>query len=390
MVGPFAISHLPAIVFGAGSISRLPEMLSEYGNTFLVVTGSESFQAGPDGMKFFETLDSKCYTVFRVRISREPSPSDIDEIVTLYADKKIDAVAGIGGGSVIDAAKAVSAMLKLKSPVKDYIEGVGNKKHPGIKLPFIAVPTTAGTGSETTENAVISEVGENGFKRSLRHKAFMPDIALVDPGLALGCPPDITAASGMDALTQSLEAFLSVKANTFTDSLAPEAIRLIVSNLPSAVKKPDDLNARTALAYGAMISGILLANAGLGLVHGFASSIGGLIDIPHGVLCGTLMGVSNRFILNKMLAQDSHSRYIHKYALLEQNIMPGQNADHISAARSFVTRLEKLVDDLGLPRLGRYGLAKSKIEKIAGQTGQKNNPVVLDKDELTSILIARL
>ncbi|MBN2613991.1 MAG: iron-containing alcohol dehydrogenase [Bacteroidales bacterium] len=390
MIGPFAISRLPGIVFGAGSISRLPEILKGFGSTFLVVTGGESFQAGPYGRKLFDTLSIKGYNVFRAKIHREPSPSDIDEIVVQYSGKPIDAVIGIGGGSVIDAAKAVSAMLKLKAPVKDYIEGVGDKTHPGIKLPFIAVPTTAGTGSETTENAVLSEVGENGFKRSLRHPALMPDIALVDPELTLGCPPGITAASGMDALTQSLEAFLSVKANTYTDSLAPEAIKLLIENLPLTVQNPGNLDARTAVAYGAMISGILLANAGLGLVHGFASSVGCLIEIPHGVLCGTLIGAANRYILKKLLSGDGNSRYIMKYALLERMINPAGPVDDAEAAKLFVARLEQLADELHLPKLGGYGLTINKIEMIADQTGQKNNPVVLDKEELKNVLISRL
>ena len=364
--------------------------MEEFGNRFLIITGASSFQSGNNGRKLLKTLESNDNIIYRGRIIKEPSPSDVDDIVMEYYGKDIDAVVGIGGGSVLDAAKAVSAMLRIGEPVREYIEGVGNKMHPGIKIPFIAVPTTAGTGSESTENAVISQVGKNGFKRSLRHVNLMPDIALVDPELTIGCPPEITSASGLDALTQLIESYVSVKANTFTDALAEEAIRLVIVHLPEALKNGKNISAREALSYSAMISGITLANAGLGVVHGFASSVGGCIDIPHGVLCGTLLGVTNRIILDALLTTDPDNPAISKYARLGRYFTDIRNLTEGEYAIQFIELLEKLVDELNLSRIGKYGLKAEDFEDIIDNTSQKNNPVKLNKDKLLQILRSRI
>ena len=390
MVNAFNLSRIPRIVFGAGTLKRLPLLMEEFGNRFLIITGASSFQSGNNGRKLLKTLESNDNIIYRGRIIKEPSPSDVDDIVMEYYGKDIDAVVGIGGGSVLDAAKAVSAMLRIGEPVREYIEGVGNKMHPGIKIPFIAVPTTAGTGSESTENAVISQVGKNGFKRSLRHVNLMPDIALVDPELTIGCPPEITSASGLDALTQLIESYVSVKANTFTDALAEEAIRLVIVHLPEALKNGKNISAREALSYSAMISGITLANAGLGVVHGFASSVGGCIDIPHGVLCGTLLGVTNRIILDALLTTDPDNPAISKYARLGRYFTDIRNLTEGEYAIQFIELLEKLVDELNLSRIGKYGLKAEDFEDIIDNTSQKNNPVKLNKDKLLQILRSRI
>jgi alcohol dehydrogenase class IV len=390
MVNAFNLSRIPRIIFGAGTLAELPHILKEFGNRYLIITGANSFQSGSIGRNLLKSLESSDEIIYRGRIIKEPSPSDVDDIVMEYLGKNIDAVVGIGGGSVMDAAKAVSAMLPLGQPVKEYIEGVGSKMHPGVKAPFIAVPTTAGTGSESTENAVISEIGRNGFKRSLRHVNLVPDIALVDPELTIGCPPEITAASGMDALTQLIESYISVNANTFTDSLAEEAIRLVILNLPQVFKNGSDLNARKALSYSAMISGITIANAGLGIVHGFASSVGGYIDVPHGVLCGTLIGKANRVILNAAMTSDPGYPVISKYAKLGKYFAETGNMTEGEYAVLFIEILEKLVMELNLPRIGIYGLKEGQFEDIIAKTSQKNNPVRLNKDELLQILRSRI
>ena len=161
----------------------------------------------------------------KVVVNSEPSPELVDETVQKYSAEKIDVVVSIGGGSVIDAGKAISAMLNTSGSVREYLEVVGNKEHPGTKVPFIAVPTTSGTGSEATKNAVISKLGKDGFKRSLRHDNLVPDVALIDPELTLNCPPDITAAAGMDCFTQLAEAYLSGKSNDYTDALATRRLQ---------------------------------------------------------------------------------------------------------------------------------------------------------------------
>lgn len=390
MVNAFNLSRIPRIIFGPGTLKKLPALLEEFGNHYLIITGATSFLSGFTGRSLLNSLEGAHNIIYRGRIIKEPSPSDVDDIVLEYFGKEIDAVVGIGGGSVLDAAKAVSAMLRIGGTVREYIEGVGNKKHPGVKIPFIAVPTTAGTGSESTENAVLSEIGKEGFKRSLRHASLVPDIALVDPELTAGCPPEITSASGMDALTQLIESYVSVNANIFTDSLAEEAIRLIITNLPEAFKNGKDMNARKALSYAAMVSGYTLANAGLGVVHGFASSVGGYIEIPHGVLCGTLVGAANKIILNKLLVTDPTNKAVSKYAKLGKYFSKAANLTRGEYAVQFIERLDKLVADLNLPGLAGYGLQGEMLEDIINHTSQKNNPVRLDNDELMQILRSRL
>ena len=390
MVNAFNLSRIPRIIFGPGTLKKLPALLEEFGNHYLIITGATSFMSGFTGRSLLNSLEGVNNIIYRGRIIKEPSPSDVDDIVLEYFGKKIDAVVGIGGGSVLDAAKAVSAMLRIGGTVREYIEGVGNKKHPGTKIPFIAVPTTAGTGSESTENAVLSEIGKEGFKRSLRHTSLVPDIALVDPELTVGCPPEITSASGMDALTQLIESYVSFNANTFTDSLAEEAIRLIVASLPEAFRNGRDINARKAVSYAAMISGITLANAGLGVIHGFASSVGGRLDIPHGALCGTLVGAANKIILNKLLITDPANKAVSKYAKLGKYFSKTANLTRGEYAFQFIERLEKLVADMNLPGLADYGLQVEMLEEIIRHTSQKNNPVRLDNEELMQILRSRL
>ena len=211
-----------------------------------------------------------------VVVSGEPSPELIDTTVEKYRNEAVDAIVAIGGGSVLDAGKAISAMLHRTESIKEFLEGVGTIEHPGTKLPFIALPTTSGTGSEATKNAVISHVGKSGYKKSLRHDNFVPDIAIVDPRFTLSCPQNITAASGMDCFTQLIESYLSDKANEYTDALAWEGLKEIKSSLVQSYMHGNDIQARTGMAFASLTSGICLANAGLGVVHGFASSIGGL------------------------------------------------------------------------------------------------------------------
>lgn len=390
MVNSFRLTKTPQVIFGPGCLEDLPHLLEKFGDRYLVITGAGSFQSGSKGKKLLRELEQGSHILYRGRIIKEPSPADIDDIVGEYSGKNIDVVIGIGGGSVLDASKAVSAMLKIGESVKNYIEGVGTKQHPGIKIPFIAIPTTAGTGSEMTENAVISEVGIDGFKRSLRHSNLVPDIALVDPLLTLGCPREITAASGMDALTQLIESYVSSKSNIYTDSLAEVAIKLLISNLTKAYKNGNDINARTAISYAAMISGFTLANAGLGVVHGFASSVGGLIDIPHGILCGSLIGVTNRIIVNKLIQDDTDNPALSKYSGLGKYFYENEYLTVNESAAEFVDLLENMVDELSISRIGNFGLEAGHFDKIIENTGQKNNPVKLNNEELKSILESRL
>jgi alcohol dehydrogenase class IV len=292
---------------------------------------------------------------------------------------------------VVDAGKAVSVMLGKTEPVEAYLEGIGTKIHDGSKVPFIAVPTTAGTGSETTKNAVLSQVGENGYKRSIRHNNFVPDIALVDPELCLNCPPDVTAASGMDAFTQLLESYVSTNASPFTDVLAYHGMTLIKDNLvQAATTDAKDVEVRAAMSYAALLSGITLANAGLGVVHGLASSIGSYYNIPHGVVCGTLVGAATKMTIERLKdKEETGISALEKYAqigkLFSDNIK--EDLDHY--CEILVDKIEEWTQLLNIPKLNKYGLRESDLEKIVHVTGNKNNPVQLDHEDIKQIILWR-
>ena len=303
---------------------------------------------------------------------------------------EIDLLVAIGGGSVVDAGKAVSAMLPLEGSVRDYLEGVGTKTHTGMKKYFIAMPTTSGTGSEATANAVLSETGVNGYKRSLRHENLVPDVAIIDPELTLGCPPEITAASGMDAFTQLMESYLSTHSNPVTDALSLEGICKVHACIVRAVIAGDDIEARSGMAYAALLSGITLSNAGLGLIHGFASSVGGCFNVPHGVICGTMMGIVNRYTIEMLLQQNSISATHEKYGLLGK-LLSGKEGKDIPWYMQFVSDyIDNLTDILHIQHLGKFGVLEADLDRIADSTDHKANPVKFEKWQLVKMLRARL
>ncbi|UCH13735.1 MAG: iron-containing alcohol dehydrogenase [Bacteroidales bacterium] len=390
MVESFKSGKVPQIIFGKGTIAELPSIIKKAGRSVLVITGAKSFEDSSKGKSLLAELESENLAVYRARVLKEPSPADVDKITDKYFNKNISIVVAIGGGSVLDTGKAVSAMILSGEKVKDYLEGVGNKIHSGIKLPFVAIPTTSGTGSETTNNAVISEVGQKGFKKSLRHANFVPDYAIVDPELTLKCNAAITAASGMDAFSQLLESYLSDKASIFTDSLAIEGLRCISMYLLRAYEDGNDIEARTGMAYAAMVSGITLSNAGLGVIHGFASSLGGYTQIPHGIACGTLMGIANRKNVEILCKKDNRNNALKKYATVGKLFINDTGKSDEYYARAFIYHIEKLVKILKIPGLGNFGVRADQVDKIVDKTGLKNNPVLLSREDLSDILLSRI
>jgi alcohol dehydrogenase class IV len=386
MVKPFQFSRLPKIVFKNGAIADLPSLIAKFGTNLLLVTGKSSFQSSKFAVQLFDDLKKKGITLHTLSIPGEPSPELIDNTVKLYQNESIDIIAGIGGGSTLDAGKAVSAMLGMKESIVDFLEGVGNKEHPGSKIPFIAIPTTSGTGSEATKNAVISRIGNNGFKRSLRLDNFVPDIALVDPELSINCPKNITASSGMDCFTQLTESYLSDKSSEYTDALAMEGLKAIKASLTESYKNGADIDARTGMSFAALTSGICLANAGLGVVHGFASSVGGLYDIPHGTICGTLMAKSNEINLSELRKADNNQVALKKYSRLGELFLDEKGKPDSYYSEGFIQFLYKLSDELGLTGLGSYNIKETDIVSICSLTDVKNNPVKLTQENLQEIL----
>ena len=365
----------------------LPSVIRPWGSTVLLVTGANALMNSPHGEALLTLLKSAGITVYHCRISREPTPGMIDEAVKTHVADRPSVVVAVGGGSVLDAGKAISAMLLLDDPVKNYLEGVGSKSHPGDKVPFVAVPTTSGTGSEATKNAVLSEVGEAGYKKSLRHNRFVPDVAIVDPALTVSCPPATTAASGMDAFTQLLESYVSTAANPITDALAYEGLKRVSTGLVRAYRDGTDLEARTDMALASYLSGITLANAGLGLVHGFASALGGYFDIAHGVICSALMAPANEVTVRKLRSDDGQGMgTLAKYAAVGrlfsgvQGKLDSYYVDHLLSVIAAYTR------ELGIPSLASFGVGASDFDRIVQVSDNKNNPVELDRNEMIEVL----
>jgi alcohol dehydrogenase class IV len=255
-----------------------------------------------------------------------------------------------------------------------------------VKVPFIAVPTTAGTGSEATKNAVLSEIGKRGYKKSLRHNNFVPDIAIVDPVLTISCPPSITATSGMDAFTQLLESYLSTKANPITDALAFEGLKRVSFSLMNAYHDGDNLEARTNMALASYISGITLANAGLGLVHGFASAIGGYFAIPHGVICSSLILAANKVTLRKLRSEKKNEGALIKYASVGKMFSRSEGKSDEYYADLLLSVVETWAKEMDVPGLSDGGVTEKDFEKIINASDNKNNPVALTKDEMTEVL----
>lgn len=390
MVKPFRFSRLPLIYFGTGDIKVLPGLIRRYGNVIILVTAKGSFTKSSYAEAMFESFRMEGIRFYHIVIPGEPSPEMIDAVSWKFRYEAVDAVIAIGGGSVLDAGKAISAMIHVQGSVKEYLEGVGTREHPGTKLPFIALPTTSGTGSEATKNAVISQIGKDGFKKSLRHENFVPDIAIVDPDLTLSCPGDITAASGMDCFTQLIESYLSDKASEYTDGLAWEGLKALKSSLVQCYNNGQDIVARTGMSFAALTSGICLANAGLGVVHGFASSIGGLFNVPHGVVCGTLMAPANALTVRELRKRNSNQEALNKYVSLGRLFLDEEGKSDDYYINGFVEYLSNLSDDLKLARLGQYGIKDEDLDPICRITELKNNPVKLDTDDLIEILRNRL
>ncbi len=395
MIQSFSFARIPNIIFGLKSFSKLFDIILNYGKNIVIVTGGSSLERSGKWADIVSNIDDRGITTDRVVIKEEPSPTIIDQYTSEFRGKKIDLVIGIGGGSVTDAGKAISAMIPKKDSVKNYLEGVGTKLPDGEKIPYIAIPTTSGTGSEATKNAVISEIGPQGYKKSLRHENYVPDVAIIDPELMITCPPDITAACGLDAFTQLLESYVSTQASPMTDVLAKSGIINVKDNLISACNEgSSNINVRSEMAYGSLLSGITLANAGLGIVHGLAGPIGGLFEIPHGFACGTLLAEATKTNIELLKekgpkGKESLAKYAHIGALVadEECFMIDKIPEYCEI---LIEKLEEWTSELKIKRLGKFGIKEEDIAEIVDKASVKNNPVTLSKDNMKNILLNRL
>ncbi len=392
---PFSIARLPRIEFGSGAFDRIAEITTRYGSRVLLVTGARSFPASENWRRLLQQFAELKISYGHVRIDGEPSPELIDQAVAEHAPAKVDVVLGIGGGSAMDAAKAIAGLLRVKQSVMDFLEGVGPElPYRGPAVPFIAVPTTAGTGSEATKNAVLSRQGLNGFKKSFRDDALVAEVAIVDPDLLASCPRDVIAANGMDALTQLIESYVSIRTNVFNDALGISAMRAARDSLLRLYQSEGaDADARERMAYASLVSGINLAQTGLGSVHGLASPLGAFYPIPHGVVCGTLLATATRVNIDAMREREPENSAIARYARVSEVLAQRRFKSIDDALDSLVALLQQWTDELQLDRLSRYGLDAAGLAPVVEHSrgsSMKTNPIVLTDEEIRSVLTARL
>jgi alcohol dehydrogenase class IV len=380
MILDFSTSN--RIIFYPGSIKGITDLLLEFGNKVLIISGSKS-----NRIAYLEKyLDPNKISFQKYYTSGEPTITSVKEGISKARDLKIDALIAIGGGSVIDTGKAISAMLTNSGELEDYLEVVGEGKSILNKAkPLIAIPTTAGTGSEVTRNAVI-KVQSKKVKVSLRGRKIIPEIALIDPELTLDTPPEITASTGMDALSQVIEPYISKKENSFVDLFCEDAIRRASDYLFKAYKTGNDLSARENMCWVSLFGGIALANAGLGAVHGFAGVIGGAHDIPHGVICARLLPYVFETNFKALSKRQPSNPILKKFKKIARFLIQSDNGDVIDC----VNWLEKLSDEMKIPHLGELGVNIKEfpeiIEKAQLSSSMKGNSIDLNTQELVRVL----
>jgi alcohol dehydrogenase class IV len=301
-----------------------------------------------------------------------------------------DLVIGLGGGSVIDTGKAIAALLTNPGEPLDYLEVIGRGQPLRRRAaPFIAIPTTAGTGSEVTRNAVLGSL-EQRVKVSMRSPLMLPLLAVVDPELSLGSPPEVTASTGLDALTQSLEPYVSGRANPLTDGFCLEGLRCVRRSLQRTYRHRDDVDARTEMALASLLGGLSLANSALGIVHGFAGPIGGMFPAPHGAVCAALLPSGMAVNIRALRQRAPESKSLRRYETVAR-ILTGK--PHASPEDG-VRWVSELCGELKVPPLGSYGIGEGDIstlvEKASRASSTKGNPIVLTTDELSEILVESL
>ncbi len=368
------------IVFGAGSVTELGAAAKSMGTRALVVTG-----VAAERTPLAATI---AFAVFPV--SGEPTTAVVREGVAMLRRERCDLVIGIGGGSAIDAGKAIAALAANSGEPLDYLEVVGRGASlSSPSLPFIAVPTTAGTGAEATRNAVLASP-EHGVKASLRHVSMLPRLAIVDPELTYDLPPELTAATGLDALTQLIEPFVSVRANPMTDAVCLEGMRRAARSLARAFSDGQDAAAREDMSLASLFGGMALANAGLGAVHGFAAPIGGAFPAPHGAVCAALLPHVMEANILALRLRAPHGPGVARYRHVAR-VLTGRPD---SEPEDGVKWAASLVQELRVPGLSSYGIGPADIPGLVAKAAQassmKGNPVGLTEYELAGVLTRAL
>jgi alcohol dehydrogenase class IV len=376
----FEFATAGRIVAGAGRAAELPDVVGRLGSRVLVCTGADP--ARHESLLAGLRLPAAVFAV-----AGEPTAEVARTAAAAAREHGADVIAAIGGGSVIDLGKAVAMLLANGGDPLDYLEVVGSgRKITQPAAPCVAVPTTAGTGAEVTANAVLAVPGHR-LKASLRSTLMIPRVALVDPELTLSCPPTVTAASGLDALTQCLEPFVSVRATPLTDGLAREGLRRAATGLRAAHADGGDLAARTDMAMCALLGGMALANAKLGAVHGLAGVIGGTADVPHGMACAALLAPVIEANLRTLRSVAPGSPVLNRYAEAAQ-LLTGKPGASVEDGLAWIGETVSL---LGVPGLAAFGLGSGQADEIAAKaatsSSMQGNPVPLSHDELKAVVL---
>jgi alcohol dehydrogenase class IV len=381
----FEFATAARIVFGAGRLRDAGAIAAELGARAMVVQGA-SGRAEP----LIASLHEQGVATVVLHVAHEPTVTLIAEAAEQARTQECDLVVAIGGGSVIDAGKAIAALITNRAPLREYLEVIGGGQPLTERpAPCIAIPTTAGTGAEVTRNAVLMAEAER-VKVSLRSPLMLPAVALVDPELTYTLPPAITASTGLDALTQCIEPFVSPKGNPLTDGVAREGMRRVAGALRRAFQDGGDVDARADMCVASLCGGLALANAKLGAVHGFAAPLGGMFPIPHGVACARLLApvvaANVRALRERAAGSPALARYDETARILTGRA--GARAEDAAAW------LATLVDELGVPRLGTYGVTAGEVERVVAQarraSSMQGNPVTLTDEELQGALAAAI
>jgi len=378
----FEFATANRIVYGPGRIKELASLIPESKGKAFLITSQNVDRA----QSVIDLLKQHNIDTVKFKVGHEPTTGSVVEAVNKAKSEKCDMVVGIGGGSVIDTGKAVAAMLTNEGELLDYLEVIGRgQKLVRPSVPYIAVPTTAGTGAEVTRNAVLSSP-EHRVKVSMRSPFMLPAVALVDPELTLSMPPDVTASTGLDALTQLLEAFVTKKANPLTDGICREGLARAARSLRTAFSHGDDINAREDMSLAGLFSGLALANAGLGAVHGFAGPLGGLFNAPHGVICARLLPFVVEANVKAIRDTLPGSSLLNRFDEIAR-ILTGSTT---ATASDGVNWIGELCAELNVPPLSGYGMTEGDIplavEKSQKASSMKGNPVELEYDVLAEIL----
>ena len=377
----FEFSTAPQIIFGNNSIEKIGQLSLTLGKTCFLVCGRNTLRAEI----IQKTLNENKISSIVFQITQEPTVSMIEDGIKKIQSNRCDFVIGIGGGSVIDAAKAIAALSTNSGTIYNYLEVIGLAK-PLLNppLPCIAIPTTSGTGTEVTKNATLI-CPDHKVKISLRGPQLIPQIAVIDPELTHTMPPFLTACTGLDALTQIIESFVSHCANPVTDALCRDGLNRVRNSLIKAYTDGHNNQARQDMALASLIGGIALSNAKLGAVHGFAGPIGGMFAVAHGVVCaGLLPNVIEHNI--RLLQKNALNHVLIRYHEIAQILTRNEDA----APEDAIVWIKEVIETCKIPHLSYYGITKSHFSEIIfkakNSSSMKGNPILLDDDDLLSIL----